>query len=128
MRCGLDITCHVLAWFWALPWWVHWGLVALAALAVWGVAARLWSFAKGIGGWQAAVAALGAAGLILVAVWPRAAHKLATEEMFPHSDGEPVRRKVRTKRKSKASDEGKDWLRRPGENAAEWLERTTTSK
>ena len=59
MRCNLlDVGCYVLAWFWDLPWWVHWGLVALAALALWGVVARVWSFAKGFGGWQAAVAAV----------------------------------------------------------------------
>ena len=123
MRCGLDIGCHVLAWFWSLPWWVHLGLVALVVLALWGVLARVWSFAKGLGGWQAAVAAVGAVALILAAVWPKAAHKVATEELFPHPDGEKPR-KVRTNRKSKELN-ATPWLRQPGETAAEWLERTT---
>lgn len=125
MRCGLDIGCHILAWFWALPWWVHWGLVALAVLALWGLLARVWSFAKGLGGWQAAVAAVGAVALILAAVWPKAAHKVATEELFPHPDGEKPR-KVRTKRKSKNLN-ATPWLRQPNETAAEWQERTKTS-
>ena len=127
MRCSLvDIGCLLGNWFWSLPWWVHWGLVALAALALWGVLARVWSFAKGLGGWQAAAAAVGAAGLILAAVWPKAAHKVATDELFPHPDGEKPA-SVRTRRKSKELN-ATPWLRRPGETAAEWLERTTKTR
>lgn len=99
MKCGLDITCQLVAWFWSLPWWVHWGLVGCAVLALWGIAARLWSFAKGIGGWQAAIAAVGALGLILLAVWPKAAHKVATDEIFPHPDELPPVPAPRRKRK-----------------------------
>jgi hypothetical protein len=127
MRCGFDIGCHVLNWFWSLPWWVHWGLVALAVLALWGVLARVWSFAKGLGGWQAAVAAVGALGLILAAVWPKAARKVATEELFPHPDGEKPRPRAKAK-KRKPDPMREDWLRRPNETAAEWQERVSKTR
>lgn len=71
MRCGFDITCVMLNWFWGLPWWVHWGLLGCLVLALWGVGLRLWSIAKAFGGWQAAVAALGAAALIGAALLNR---------------------------------------------------------
>lgn len=89
MRCGLvDIPCHLWAFILSWPWWVHAGLFLCLALVLWGVGARLWSFAKGVGGWQAALGAVGALGLVLVAVWPRRGEQVATEDMFPHPDGE----------------------------------------
>jgi hypothetical protein len=121
------ITHALLNWFWGLAWWVHWGLVALAVLALWGVLARVWSFAKGLGGWQAAVAAVGALGLILAAVWPKAARKVATEELFPHPDGEKPRPRAKAK-KRKPDPMREDWLRRPNETAAEWQERVSKTR
>lgn len=114
MRCGLvDIPCQLLAWFWALPWWVHWGLAACFVLALWGIVARLWSFAKGIGGWQAALAAVGALGLLLAAVWPRKARQVATDDLFPHPDGEkPIPRKKKPPVLRKSRETVQDWFKR----------------
>lgn len=92
MKCGLvDIPCQLWAFVLSWPWWVHAGLFLCLALALWGIGVRLWGFAKGIGGWQAALAAVGALGLVLVAVWPRKGNEVATEDLFPHPDGEAPR-------------------------------------
>lgn len=85
--CGLNISCILRDWFWSLPWWVHWGLLICLVLALWGILARLWSLAKAFGGWQAAVAAVGAAGLILAALFLRRPPVPPTsDDIWPHPD------------------------------------------
>jgi hypothetical protein len=110
MKCGFEVTCHLMNWFWSLPWWVHWGLLICLVLALWGVLARLWNVAKAFGGWQAGVAAVGAGALLLAALWPRKGKDkpVETDEIFPHPD------------KPKKDP----WLRQPGETVADWWERT----
>lgn len=117
MRCGLEITCHLMKWFWALPWWVHWGLLVCLILALWGIGARLWSVAKAFGGWQAGVAAIGAASLLLAALWPRRGKPVDTDEIYPHPD--------KPKAKKKPS---KPWLRQPGETVSDWWDRMDEDK
>lgn len=108
MKCGFDITCHVANWFWSLPWWIHWGLLACVVLALWGVGARLWSIAKGFGGWQAATAAVGALALILAALFLRKRPMpVERNDDGPDFDPPPPRRKKPPKHETPS-----DWFKR----------------
>lgn len=109
MRCGFDITCVMLNWFWSLPWWVHWGLVACVVLALWGVMARLWSIAKAFGGWQAATAAMGAVALILAALFLRTKPKPEPVETDPDFAPPIPRRKPKP---AKHRETVADWFKR----------------
>lgn len=110
------ITNALWGWFASWPWYAHLALAVGAGLFLWGALAGLYSFASKLGGWKAGVGALIALGGVVAALWPR---KRAVDP-FPHPDGEPVH-----PRKGKAKAESKDWLRRPGEDAASWLDRMT---
>ena len=112
MKCGFDVGCLALRWFWSLPWYIHWGLLICLVLALWGVLARLWTVAKAFGGWQAGVAAVGAGALLLAALWPRKGKPVETDEIFPHPD---------KPKKPKASSG--PLTRMPGETVADWWER-----
>lgn len=112
MRCGLDVTCHLWAWFWALPWWVHWGLLVCLVLALWGVAARLWSIAKAFGGWQAATAAVGALALILAAVFLRTKPRPAEPEPDDPDFAPPPPRPRPTIRAPRHRETVSDWFKR----------------
>lgn len=72
----------------------------------------------------------------LMALWRliRAVKAATPSDLHEHVAGTdaapsaPNLHPVRMKPKSKASDEGKDWLRRPGETAQDWWERTTKTR
>lgn len=112
MRCGFDITCILFRWFWLLPWWVHWGLLACLFLALWGVAARLWAIAKAFGGWQAATAAVGAAALILAAIFLRTKPKPDPVDDDPDFAPPVPRRKPKVKPAPKHRETVSDWFKR----------------
>lgn len=79
MRCGLDPACWAWQFVLGLPWWVHVGVLLCIALMLWGVAARLWTLAQHIGGWQAAVGAVGILALIVAALYPKAGAALRAQ-------------------------------------------------
>lgn len=110
--CGLDVGCHLWAWVGTWPWWVHAGLGLMALLALWGALERVWNLAKGIGGWKAALGAVGALVLILAAVWPRKARSVATDEIFPDPDPKPVRVVRRKARRPQHRETVQEWFRR----------------
>lgn len=115
------ITNALWDWFVSWPWYAHLALAVGVILFLWGALAGLYSFASKLGGWKAGVGALIALGGVAAALWPR--KRKPDADPYPHPDGEPLH-----PRKRKAADEGKDWLRRPVETAAEWLERTTKTR
>ena len=110
------ITDTLWAWFWGWPWYAHLALAVGVGLFLWGALAGLYSFASKLGGWKAGVGALLALGGVAAALWPRKGQ--AEIDPFPHPDGESLH-----PRKSKERTEGKEWKRRPGEDAASWQER-----
>jgi hypothetical protein len=92
MTCGIDPGCYLWEWFLGWPWWAHLGLIGCIALLLWGFAARLWAIAKGLGGWQAAVGAVGVFALVVAVLWPKA-RRAVEEYREPPPTPIPKRRK-----------------------------------
>lgn len=139
MKCALlNIGCHLQSAVW--EWWANIGLLN-KFLIIAGIVGIIVSASMGIlrlvkqiGGWPGVIAALALILGVVLAVLPKPPKKADdfTGEVSGDDAKGPFRfgadRKVRTPRKSKATAASKNWLRRPGETSADWLERTTKTR
>lgn len=95
IRCVL--STDPFACFWGmLPEWAQWGIVACVILIIGSIAWRVASIIKRLGGWPAAVGALGIVGILVGVFWPRRVDRAAEAQREEPAQVAPRKKKRKT--------------------------------